>query len=247
MKKADIVLSQKLIEEQNKRIFDREMEYRNKINSMNDKIYEHGQKFTDLVKVNNAPELNELFNLRDDQQFNRKLAEIKEIEREKLRKDPTKVQERLKELEREREINSKLKIEKQDHQKLYKDYLDFQYKVLNDKKHNSKSENLNEINQLMMPSYDYPNRPIPTSKKANDSIDWVKNNHIETLRNGKHYYLGDTKLRHNPITQPVEDVAYNKYLNKQKILYGINQNMINLNNSHHNTNTLANAGNNILA
>lgn len=239
-----MVLAQKLIEEQNKMTYDREMEYRNKINSMNEKIYEHGQKFTDLMNFNNSPQLNELFTLRDDHQFNRKLAEMKEIEREKIKKDPSKAQERLKELEKEREINSKLKIEKLDHQKLYKDYLDFQYKMHNDKKHNWKTtENINELNQLMMPSYDYPNRPVPTAKKANDTIDWIKNNHLETLKNGKHYYLGDTKLRHNPIIQPVEDTAYNKYLNKQKILYGLNQNGLNTNYAK----TLANAGNNILA
>jgi hypothetical protein len=247
MKKADMALAQRLIEEQNKMTLDREMEYRNKINSMNDKIYEHGQKFTDLVKVNMAPQLNELFTLKNDHQFNRKLAEMREIEREKIKKDPTKVQERLKELERDKELNSKLKVEKMDHQKLYKDYLDFQYKVQNDKKNNFKSDNLIDVNQLIMPSYDYPNRPVPTAKKANDVIDWVKNNHLETLNSGKHYYLGDSKLRHNPIIQPIEDANYNKYLNKQKMLYGINQNITNNVNNFDNAKTLANAGNIILA
>jgi hypothetical protein len=241
MKKADIQLSQKLMEEESKRITDREMEYRNKINSMNEKIYEHGQKFTDLVKVNNSPQLNELFNLRDDHMFNRKLAEMKAVEKENAKKDPTKVQERLKELQRDREVENKLKIEKLDHQKLYKNYLDFQYNIENEKRQTWKNDNLNDRNRLIMPSYDYPNRPVPTAKKANDTIDWVKNNHTESLRSGKHYYLGDTMLKHNPITQPVEDIAHNKYLNKQRIMYGINQNPVIGNNT-----TLANAGNNIL-
>ena len=222
MKKADIKLSQKLIEEENVRLTGREMEYRNKINSMNDKIYDHGQKFTDQIKMSNQPQMNELFHLRDDHMFNRKFAEMKAVERENEKRDPTKVNERLKELKRDRELESKLKGEKLDHQKLYKDYLDFQYNLENEKKQNWKNENQSDLHQLIMPSYDYLNRPIPTAKKANDTINWVKNNHTETLRNGKNYYLGDTKLRHNPITQPVEDADYNKYLNKQRIFYGMN-------------------------
>jgi hypothetical protein len=35
-------------------------------------------------------------------------------------------------------------------------------------------------------------------------------------------YLGDSRLRHNPITCPVDDVEYNKYVNKElyHIYYG---------------------------
>jgi len=229
LRKADIKLSQKLIEEENIRIKGREMEYRNKINSMNDKIYDHGQKYTDQIKLSNQHQMNELFTLRDDHQFNRRFAEMKAVDRENARRDPTKVNERLKELEKQREFDSKLKAEKIDHQKLYKDYLDFQNNIEIEKKQIWKNENSNDLNQLIMPSYDYLNRPVPTSKKANDTINWVKNNHTETLRNSKNYYLGDTKLRHNPIIQPVEDASYNKYLNKQRILYGKNSNSQNNN------------------
>ena len=33
---------------------------------------------------------------------------------------------------------------------------------------------------------------------------------------GNNRYLGDSKLRHNPITCPVNDYYYNKYVNKLK-------------------------------
>ena len=33
---------------------------------------------------------------------------------------------------------------------------------------------------------------------------------------GSSNYLGDSKLRHNPITCPVNDYYYNKYINKLK-------------------------------
>ncbi len=101
-----------------------------------------------------------------------------------------------------------------------------------------KNVKMNEKNELIMPSYNYPNLPVAMFKKANDPINWIKANHTETLRNNnKNYYLGDSALRHNPIIQPVEDKEYNKYLNKQKALYGTNIK----------TNTLADAGNKVLA
>lgn len=241
MRKADMELSQKLFEEESKKMTVRELEHRNKINSMNEKIYRNGQKFTDLVKINNSNQLNELFTVRDDYMFNKKLAEMKANEKENAKRDLTKIQERLNELQKDREIDGKMKTEKLDHQKLYKEYLDYQNNLGNDKNQTSLNDNFSERNRLIMPSYDYPNRPIPTAKKANDSIDWVKHNHTETLRSGKHYYLGDTILRHNPITQPIEDICYNKYLNKQRNFYGNNKSPTNAS-----SNTLAMAGNKVL-
>lgn len=45
---------------------------------------------------------------------------------------------------------------------------------------------------------------------------------------GNNRYLGDSKLRHNPITCPVNDYYYNKYVNKLKkeseIIPGSNNN-----------------------
>ncbi len=81
-----------------------------------------------------------------------------------------------------------------------------------------------ETKQLLLPGYHQYHYPVPTFKKANDPIPWVKGNHTETIENTykkyegpyKQYYLGDTKLRTNPVTHPVEDAAYNKYLNKQR-------------------------------
>ena len=85
--------------------------------------------------------------------------------------------------------------------------------------------------QLIMPAYWYPNRPIPLYKKAKDSLDYSKNSNsffrgrgdmnrffewdsqYKTLMDydntGK--YLGDSNLRHNPITCPVNDYYYNKF------------------------------------
>jgi hypothetical protein len=88
--------------------------------------------------------------------------------------------------------------------------------------------------QLIMPAYFYPNRPVPLHKKARDSLLFAKNQKdifdqdmnkffrydsqhstlIDYERSGG--YLGDSKLRHNPITCPVNDYYYNKYVNNMK-------------------------------
>jgi hypothetical protein len=98
-----------------------------------------------------------------------------------------------------------------------------------------------------MPGYHYPKRPIATTKKAIDSINWVKNNHVETLHNGYRAcnYIGDTNLRHNPIVQPLDNNEYNRYLNKQRQFYGHGE--VGRNNSESSSKTLANVGNSIIA
>ena len=88
--------------------------------------------------------------------------------------------------------------------------------------------------QLLMPAYYYPNLPEPIYHKARDSLLASKNQEEyfgkdmnrffkgdatdNTLINyeGNNRYLGDSKLRHNPITCPVNDYYYNKYVNKLK-------------------------------
>ena len=88
--------------------------------------------------------------------------------------------------------------------------------------------------QLLMPAYYYPNLPEPVYHKARDSLLASKNQEEyfgkdmnkffrsdaeqKTLLDyeGHNRYLGDSKLRHNPITCPVNDYYYNKYVNKLK-------------------------------
>ena len=88
--------------------------------------------------------------------------------------------------------------------------------------------------QLIMPSYYYPNLPEPIYHKARDSLLASKNQENYFGKSMKKFfggdasrstlldyeetskYLGDSKLRHNPITCPVNDYYYNKYINKLK-------------------------------
>ena len=88
--------------------------------------------------------------------------------------------------------------------------------------------------QLLMPAYYYPNLPEPVYHKARDSLLASKNQEeyfgkdmnrffrgdssSSTLMNyeGNNRYLGDSRLRHNPITCSFNDYYYNKYVNKMK-------------------------------
>ena len=117
-------------------------------------------------------------------------------------------------------------------QKLYKEYLDNQNQL--DKLNRLKRQNDDMRPQLIMPSYYYPNLPEPIYHKARNSLLASKNqeNYFgksmkkffsgdasrSTLLDyeGSNNYLGDSKLRHNPITCPVNDYYYNKYINKLK-------------------------------
>lgn len=84
----------------------------------------------------------------------------------------------------------------------------------------------------ILPSYNYLSRPYASNKKAMDSIHLVKNNmlinnneefyakngHIHTIIDQKKdFYLGVSKLNHNPILNPISDLNYNKYLDRSRI------------------------------
>jgi hypothetical protein len=217
------------MEEQNRIQDARDMQYRNKLNNMNEKIYNNALKYSGYIQNSGDPltpkvKVNEPFFVKNDHEFNRMVAEMRVQEKESIKKDPTMVNERLKDLDRLREFESKVKLDKFEHQKMYKDYLDHQ------RGYNQNSRTIPDdepkLNPMIMPAYYYPNLPIANSKKAVDSINWVKNNHTETLNSGvKASYLGESTLRHNPILHPMNNFEYNKYLNQQRKVYG-NSNLL---------------------
>jgi hypothetical protein len=125
-----------------------------------------------------------------------------------------------------------MKNAKAQNQKDYRSYLDQQIVKSNPTRQD-------QGNQLIMPSYHYPNLPHATYKKAIESIDLVKKNQLFEKQNkyysspaqyetiidygnfitkigDKNYYLGDTRLKHNPIVYPLNDGEYNKYLLRLK-------------------------------
>ena len=117
-------------------------------------------------------------------------------------------------------------------QNLYKEYLDNQNQL--DRLNKMKNQGDDMRPQLLMPAYYYPNLPQPIYHKACDSLLASKDQEnyfgkdmnkffrgdasSNTLLDyeGTSRYLGDSKLRHNPITCPVNDYYYNKYVSKLK-------------------------------
>lgn len=209
------------MEEESKRQIDRENQYKNKLNNMNERIYNNAIKLNGYIQNSNpnSPTFKEPFHIKNDYEFNRRVAEIRANDRENQKRDQTLVNLRLKDLEMLREFENKQKFDKLEHQKNYKDFLDSQK---NSKETDRIPEDLN-INNLIMPSYHYPNKPIPTSKRAADPISWMKSREVTSVSNqGKNCYLGDSALKHNPIVNPLDNIEYNKYLNKQRKNYNHN-------------------------
>ena len=201
--------------------------FRDNLAKKNNRIFGNASKYNNVLGTPLDPSI---FNAKNDDEFNKLLAEAKAKERNKI--DPTELEQALKNLD---DWNKGLKKQKEDNknrQKLYKEYLDNQTEL--DKLNKIKNNGDDMRPQLLMPAYYYPNLPEPVHHKARDSLLASKNQEeyfgkdmdkffrgdasSNTLINyeGNNRYLGDSKLRHNPITCPVNDYYYNKYVNKLK-------------------------------
>ncbi len=202
--------------------FENENEYKDRVKGLNDKIYDNLSNLNGL----NGNSINpEAFKAKNDYEFNKIMAD----EKKKLNK---KEEEPFIPLEDTKELDRLKLEEKLRNQRLYKEYLDNQNEIDHLNKLNQSNEDMRP--QLIMPAYFYPNRPVPLHKKARDSLLFAKNQQdyfdkdmnkffrydsqhstlIDYERSGG--YLGDSKLRHNPITCPVNDYYYNKYVNQMK-------------------------------
>lgn len=228
-KELEGLADKKLVEEHDNNRNDSYNAYKNKILDNNRRIYGNAQLFNGLV---GSPINKEAFNSKNDFEFNKYVAFQRERERKANRFNPNLHDEIMKEMEKDRQENRKLHQDKLDSQKLYKEYLDNQNEVNYLTKMNQPIEDSRP--QLLMPAYWYPNRPIPLHRKARDSLLASKHpkeyfdkdmgrffhwdSQYATLMdydiNGN--YLGDSALRHNPITCPVNDYYYNKYVNRLK-------------------------------
>ena len=203
------------------------LSFRDNLAKKNNRIFGNASKYNNLLGTPVDPSI---FNAKNDDEFNKLYAEAQAKERNKI--DPTELNQALKNLD---EYNKGLKKQKEDNknrQKLYKEYLDNQTEL--DKLNKMKNTGNDMRPQLLMPSYYYPNLPEPVYHKARDSLLASKNpeeyfgkdmdgffkgdSTSSTLMDyeGNNRYLGDSKLMHNPITCPVNDYYYNKYVNKLK-------------------------------
>ena len=241
LKKLDDIKTKKLIDYENENFLNEYKIYQNRLKNMNKNIYRNVNDYNNYFKKINP----NIFNCNNnDYEFNQKIAEEK-LENERLNKfNPLGIEQRIDFINNLQDEDKNLKEKKLFNQKLYKNYLDNQNKM---NKINMLKNNYDYKNNLLLPAYYYPNRPIPIYKKAKDSLLFSKNqsqildNHnlkkffeydsqfntlIDYENNNNSTYLGDSNLRHNPITCPVNDYNYNKYINlfKKKCEYIPNNN-----------------------
>ena len=205
-------------------------------NQMQDKLRNSNNRmFGNISKYNNIlgdPIDPKVFGAKNDLEFNKMIADQKELRRRQEKLNPNYYNELMKQ-KKELEEDMKRKRENDiNRQKLYKEYLDNQNQL--DKLNKLKNQRDDMRPQLIMPSYYYPNLPEPIYHKARDSLLASKNQENYFGKNMNKFfsgdascntlldyeessrYLGDSKLRHNPITCPVNDYYYNKYINRLK-------------------------------
>ena len=205
---------------------DSEKKYRSMLSKMNNNIYKNALRYNEYLhdgKHNdyNNNEIKEIYNIKDDLQFNQKINEIKQKDKE----------------EKMLQIlnNNKLQIEKNNMQKKLEKELKQQklldqqkYRIFLDKQKIEHRNNSNKVlissgEQLLMPSYRYSNVPkslidYTLSKNYNVS------NTIKKEESPKKFYLGDSTLKHNPITFPVDDISPKKYIINQVNKQNLNNN-----------------------
>ena len=203
------------------------LNFKNKLSQKNDRIFGNAGKFNNLLKNPYDPNI---FKAKNDDEYNKLMAEAKLKEKNYI--DPTELEKVNKDFNEYSNGLKRLKEDNKNRQKLYKQYLDNQTEL--DKLNKLKNVGDDMRPQLLMPAYYYPNLPEPVYHKARDSLLASKNQEEyfgkdmnkffrsdaeqKTLMDyeGNNRYLGDSKLRHNPITCPVNDYYYNKYVNKLK-------------------------------
>ena len=188
-----------------------EKRYRSKISRMNNNIYRNALLYNDYL---NEGKNKDLFNSKNDLIFNQKVAEMKQKEKqEKMLQsmDNIKIQKQknlLKDI-----YEQQMKDQKLLDQKNYREFLDKQkYEY---KKNKSNSILLSSGEQLLMPGYRYSNVPKPLINYTFGRNLSVVNNFKNEDETNKKFYLGDSTLKHNPITCPVEDLSPRKYILSQ--------------------------------
>ncbi len=221
------------IQQRNKEFILKEKEYKDKFSNINNKIYNNLMTYSDYLHNNNIKSLDEPFHLRNDNELNRHIANKRDYEKLFLKKDASGNAAYLAELDKLKDLENKEKAIKSNEKALYKNFLDKQYFDLQ----NQKNKKDTFVPQLLLPSYHYPNRPVPLYKKAADSIHLVKNNilfenqnvgdmkeffqhevqsHTLLDQNDSRSYYNPygSNLNHNPIVNPIPSFDSNKYINK---------------------------------
>ncbi len=203
----------KLLKENENQIYNSYNEYRDKIYKLNNKIYDNVLRYNDYI---NGGKNDDLYKVNNDLEFNKRLALLKEKEKKinLINNNQQILNKYNEENEKQKEIDRLIREEKINEQKRYRDILDKQ----NEEKKNElkkMKENDNKYKELvMMPGYKEPNLPKPLEKYfLNQNSNNSKTPNQDYFVNQRKIdYLGESNLIHNPITCPIDDLEYNKYV-----------------------------------
>ena len=171
----------------------------------NNYIYKNALRYNDYLKEGKHEDI---INIKNDLMFNQKIEEIKQKEeKEKMIQAMNNMKLQKEKNDMQNMLEKELKEQKLLDQLNYRDFLD---KQKNEHKNNN-NVLISSGEQLLMPSYRYSN--IPKSL-----INYTLNKNYSSLNSYKNeeamnkFYLGDSTLRHNPITCPMEDLTPKKYI-----------------------------------
>ena len=203
----------KTLSERENRLFDSYNQYKDKIYKLNNKIYDNALRYNDYM---NGGKNDDIFKVNNDLEYNKRIAELKDREkRARLYNNNQQILRKYEEdNEKQKEIDRLMREQKLNEQKNYRNILDKQSEErrIELKKIRDNYYSVDK-NQLMMPGYKHPNLPKPLEQYVlSNSLSFSGHLNNNYFNNQRITYLGDSNLKHNPITCPIDDLEYNKYI-----------------------------------
>ena len=207
----------KTMKERENKLFDSYNQYKDKIYKLNNHIYENALRYNDYM---NGGKNDELFKVNNDLEYNKRIAELKDREKRLnlINSNQQILRKYEEDNEKQKEIDRLMKEQRLNDQKNYRNILDRQSEERRNELKRIRSDYYSiGKEQLMMPGYKHPNLPKPLeqyvlSNSLSSSYIGNNNNYTNYFNTQRIDYLGDSNLKHNPITCPIDDLEYNKYV-----------------------------------
>ena len=208
----------KTMKERENKLFDSYNQYKDKIYKLNNNIYENALRYNDYM---NGGKNDELFKVNNDLEYNKRIAELKDREKRLniINSNQQILRKYEEDNEKQKEIDRLMKEQRLNDQKNYRNILDRQSEERRNELKRIRSDYYSiGKEQLMMPGYKHPNLPKPLeqyvlSNSLSSSYIGKNNNYANYFNTQRRIdYLGDSTLKHNPITCPIDDLEYNKYV-----------------------------------
>ena len=208
----------KTMKERENKLFDSYNQYKDKIYKLNNNIYENALRYNDYM---NGGKNDELFKVNNDLEYNKRIAELKDREKRLniINNNQQILRKYEEDNEKQKEIDRLMKEQRLNEQKNYRNILDRQSEERRNELKRIRSDYYSiGKEQLMMPGYKHPNLPKPLeqyvlSNSLSTNFIGNNNNYTNYFNSQRRIdYLGDSNLKHNPITCPIDDLEYNKYV-----------------------------------